>query len=60
MPDLEGSLSKVMIGAFTIESIDGHKRRVGTASLKIILSWKVILPRWVYGVMSTPSLNAEK
>ena len=33
VPDLEGSLSKVMIGAFTIESIDGHKRGVGAASL---------------------------
>ena len=28
VPDLEGSLSKVMIGAFTVESIDGHKRGV--------------------------------
>ena len=33
VPDLEGSLSKVMIGAFTVESIDGHKRGVGAASL---------------------------
>ena len=33
MPDLEDSLSKVMIGAFTVESIDGHKRGVGAASL---------------------------
>ena len=31
MPDLEGSLSKVMIGAFTVESIDGHKRGVGAS-----------------------------
>ena len=33
VPDLEGSLSKVMIGAFTVESIDGYKRVVGAASL---------------------------
>ena len=33
MPDLEGSLSKVMIGAFTAESIEGHRRGVGAASL---------------------------
>ena len=33
VPDLEGSLSKVMIGAFTVESVDGHKRGVGAASL---------------------------
>ena len=33
MPDLEGSLSKVVIRAFTVESIDGHKREVGAASL---------------------------
>ena len=33
MPDLEGSFSKVMIGAFTVESMDGHKRGVGAASL---------------------------
>ena len=33
VPDLEGSLSKVMTGAFAIESIDGLKRRVGAASL---------------------------
>ena len=33
MPDLGGSLSKVMIGAFTVESIDGHKNEVGAASL---------------------------
>ena len=33
VPDLEGSLSKVMIGAFTVERIDGHKRGVGPASL---------------------------
>ena len=33
VPDLEGSLSKVMIGAFTVEGIDGHKRGVGGASL---------------------------
>ena len=33
MPDLEGSLSKVMIGAFTVESIDRHQREVGAASL---------------------------
>ena len=33
VPDLEGSLSKVMIGALTVESIDGHKRGVGAASL---------------------------
>ena len=25
VPDLEGSLPKVVIGAFTVESIDGHK-----------------------------------
>ena len=31
VPDLEGSLSKVMIGAFTVESIDGHKRGVGAS-----------------------------
>ena len=67
MPDLEGSLSNVLIGSFTVESIDGHKRGVGAASLQhlrptfnIISSWKVTLPRWVYVVMSTPSLNAEK
>ena len=33
VPDLEGSLSKVMFGAFTVESIDGHKRGLGAASL---------------------------
>ena len=32
-PDLEGSLSKVMIGAFAVESIDGRNWGVGTASL---------------------------
>ena len=26
VPDLEGSLSKVTIGAFTVENIDGHKK----------------------------------
>ena len=33
VPDLEGSLSKGTIGEFTVESIDGHKRGVGAASL---------------------------
>ena len=33
VPDLEGSLSQVMIGAITVESIDGHKKGVGAASL---------------------------
>ena len=33
VPDLEGSLLNVMIGAFTVESIDGHKREVGAAFL---------------------------
>ena len=33
VPDLEGSLAKVTIGAFTVESIDGHKTGVGAASL---------------------------
>ena len=33
MPDLGGSLSKVMIGAFTVEGIDRHQRGVGAASL---------------------------
>ena len=33
VPDLEGSLSKVMIVAFTVEIIDGHKRGVEAASL---------------------------
>ena len=33
VPDLEGSLPKVVIGAFTVESIDGHKRGIGAASL---------------------------
>ena len=33
VPDLEGSLSKVMFGAFTVESIGGHKRGLGAASL---------------------------
>ena len=33
MPDLEGSLSNVMIGAFTFESIGGHKRGVGAEPL---------------------------
>ena len=33
MPDLEGSLSKVMIGAFAVESTDGRKWGVGAASL---------------------------
>ena len=33
VPDLEGCLSKVMIGAFTVESIDEHEKRVGAASL---------------------------
>ena len=32
VPDFEGSLSKVTIGAFTIES-SGHRRGVGAASL---------------------------
>ena len=33
VPDHEGSMSKVMIGAFTVQSIDGHKGGVGAASL---------------------------
>ena len=33
VPDLEGSLLKVMIVAFTVEIIDGHKRGVEAASL---------------------------
>ena len=33
VPDLEGSLSKVMIVAFTVEIIGGHKRGVEAASL---------------------------
>ena len=33
VPDLKGPFSKVMIGAFTNESIDGHKWRVGAACL---------------------------
>ena len=32
VPDLEGSLSKAMIGAFTVKSIDGHSG-VGAGSL---------------------------
>ena len=32
-PILKAPLSKVMIGAFTVESIDRHKRGVGAASL---------------------------
>ena len=63
MPDLEGSLSKVMIGAFTVESIDGHNRGLRAASLttfSFISSCRVFLPKWLYGIMSTPSLNAEK
>ena len=63
VPDLEGSLSKVMIGAFTVESIDGHERGVGATSLtnfQYHLKLHGIPPRRVYGVMSTPSLDAEK
>ena len=33
VPNLAGSLSKIMIGAFTVRSIEGHKREVGAASL---------------------------
>lgn len=33
IPDLEGSVTKVSIGPFTVEEIDGHKRGVGAASL---------------------------
>ena len=33
VPDLEGPLSKVIIGVFTVESIDGQKRGGGAASL---------------------------
>ena len=33
VPDLERSLSKGMIAAFTVERIDGNKRGVGAASL---------------------------
>ena len=33
VPELESSLSKVMIGAFTVESIDGHQNGVGAAYL---------------------------
>ena len=33
VPDLTGSMTKVTIGPFTVESIDGHKRGVGAASL---------------------------
>ena len=33
VPHLKGSLTQVTIGPFTVESIDGHKRRVGAASL---------------------------
>ena len=33
VPDLKGSLSKVTIGAFKVDSIDGNKRGVGAASL---------------------------
>ena len=63
VPDLEGSLSKGMIGAFTVESIDGHERGVGATSLtnfQYHLKLHGIPPRRVYGVMSTPSLDAEK
>ena len=63
VPDLEGSLSKVLIGVFTVWIIDIHTRGVGAASdtnFQYHLSCEVILLRWVYGVMSTLSLNAEK
>ena len=33
VPDLDGSVTKVTLGPFTVESIDGHKRGVGAASL---------------------------
>ena len=33
VPDLEGSLSKGVIGAFTVEFINVHRRGVGAASL---------------------------
>ena len=33
VPNLEGSLTKVMIGAFIMQGIDWHKRGVGAASL---------------------------
>ena len=62
MPDLEISLSKIMIGAFAVESIDGLKKGVGAASLTNLqehIKLEGYPPRWVSGVMSTPFLNAE-
>ena len=32
VPDLDGSVHKVMIGPYVIEYIDGHKRGVGAGS----------------------------
>ena len=33
VPGLEGSLTRVTIGPYTVESIDGHKRGEAAASL---------------------------
>ena len=51
-----------MFGVLAAERIDEHKRGVVAAltTCHINSTLKVILPRWVDGVMSTPFLNAEK
>ena len=41
-PDLEGSLSKVMIGAFTVKSIDDIKESRSSISDQLSVSSKVV------------------
>lgn len=49
VPNVEDSLPKGMIGAFTVESSDGHKRGVGTASLtNLVITITDDVARWLY------------